>query len=55
MRLVSKIIGNNTDLADGALDTLGSVIRVMGDESFPLDQDLKSVQTVSRNAMDPNQ
>ena len=39
MRLVSKIIGNNTDLADGALDTLGSVIRVMGDESFPLVQD----------------
>ena len=27
-------------LADGALDTLGSVIRVMGDESFPLDQDV---------------
>lgn len=26
-------------LADGALDTLGSVIRVLGDESFPLDQD----------------
>ena len=26
-------------LADGALDTLGSMIRVLGDESFPLDQD----------------
>lgn len=26
-------------LADGAIDTLGSVIRIMGDESFPLDGD----------------
>lgn len=54
MRLVTKIIGskaNDVDksekpanayssLADGALDTLGTVIRVMGDESFPLDQDI---------------
>lgn len=52
MDLVSKIFGSRPDtpgrdqpptiesLADGALDTLGSVIRVMGDESFPLDSDL---------------
>jgi diguanylate cyclase (GGDEF)-like protein len=31
---------NYDSLADGALDTLGSVIRVMGDESFALDQDV---------------
>ena len=31
---------NYDSLADGALDTLGSVIRVLGDESFPLDQDV---------------
>ena len=54
MRRVAKIIGNKPDdtddpptaatscgsIADGALDTLGSVIRVIGDESFPLDQDI---------------
>ncbi|MBT8067633.1 MAG: diguanylate cyclase [Gammaproteobacteria bacterium] len=52
MDLVSKIFGARPDspehdqpptvesLADGALDTLGSVIRVMGDESFPLESDL---------------
>lgn len=54
MDLVSKIFGSNSDtaeprqtasiesLADGALDTLGSVIRVMGDESFPLEKDIDS-------------
>ena len=54
MRPFAKIIGSNsadTDdaaskpghydaLADGALDTLGTVIRVMGEESFPLDYDV---------------
>ena len=54
MRLVTKIIGGKPDesdadhdqdanrrlITDGALDTLGSVIRVMGDESFPLDQEI---------------
>ncbi|MGB5336493.1 MAG: diguanylate cyclase [Woeseiaceae bacterium] len=52
MDFVSKIFGGRSgesqdrqpvpveSLADGALDTLGSVIRVMGDESFPLDQDM---------------
>ena len=52
MDLVSKIFGSNggsrdrratvsvESIADGALDTLGSVIRVMGDESFPLDKDI---------------
>ncbi len=52
MDFVSKIFGSQSDsptskepvplesIADGALDTLGSVIRVMGDESFPLDQDV---------------
>ena len=51
MDFVSKIFGSRSDspdssepatiesIADGALDTLGSVIRVMGDESFPLDKD----------------
>lgn len=51
MDLVSKIFGDRSSgsqsrepasiesVADGALDTLGSVIRVMGDESFPLDMD----------------
>ncbi|NND36101.1 MAG: diguanylate cyclase [Gammaproteobacteria bacterium] len=52
MTIVSRILGpasgksrHDTPVAagsvtDGALDTLGSVIRVMGDESFPLDSDL---------------
>lgn len=54
MSLVSKIMGTgsgdtrkakksapeSTALADGALDTLGNVIRVMGDESFPLEDDV---------------
>jgi len=52
MDLVSKIFGRNASgpeqratvsvesIADGALDTLGSVIRVMGDESFALDKDI---------------
>jgi diguanylate cyclase (GGDEF)-like protein len=52
MDLVSKMFGARhgsseddgpptaESLADGALDTLGSVIRVMGDESFPLESDL---------------
>ncbi|MGI9237317.1 MAG: diguanylate cyclase [Woeseiaceae bacterium] len=52
MDLVSKIFRTNSDaseaeqpvtidsIADGALDTLGSVIRVMGDESFPLETDI---------------
>ena len=52
MDLVSKIFGARPgsskrdqpvtieSLADGALDTLGSVIRVMGDESFPLEQEM---------------
>lgn len=52
MDLVSKIFGSRSNspestepvpiesIADGALDTLGSVIRVMGDESFPLEQDI---------------
>jgi diguanylate cyclase (GGDEF)-like protein len=52
MDLVSKILGSGSSspekkttvtidsIADGALDTLGSVIRVMGDESFPLENDI---------------
>ena len=52
MDLVSKIIGGASEqperksavavesIANGALDTLSSVIRVMGDESFPLEKDL---------------
>lgn len=52
MDLVSKILGRRPDSADtqarakansvgdGALDTLGSVIRIMGDESFPLEKDI---------------
>lgn len=52
MNLVSKILGRRPNLpetqtgtaansiADGALDTLGSVIRIMGDESFPLEKDI---------------
>lgn len=54
MRLVKKIMGTNgtsaagakkkdvdtNDLTDGALDTLSSVIRVMGDESFQLENDI---------------
>ena len=53
MSLVSKIFGNasgtdgtaarqagSSDLADGALDTLSTMIRVMGDESFPLEKDI---------------
>ncbi len=51
MGLVSRFIGSTRtedqekpsahldDLTDGALDTLGSVIRVMGNESFPLESD----------------
>lgn len=53
MRLVSRLIGKDAaekdkqidvksgynELADGALDTLGSLIRVFGDDSFPLDQE----------------
>lgn len=31
-------------LADGALDTLGSVIRLMGDEAFPLDEEADTNQ-----------
>ena len=52
MDLVSKIMGSGEErperkptvavetIADGALDTLSSVIRVMGDESFPLEKDI---------------
>ncbi len=52
MDFVSKIFGSRSSapgqtarvtvesIADGALDTLGSVIRVMGDESFPLEKDI---------------
>ncbi|NNC76739.1 MAG: diguanylate cyclase [Woeseiaceae bacterium] len=54
MSFVAKIIGAassrrsegdtsrvaSNDLLDGALDTLSNVIRVMGDESFPLDKDI---------------
>jgi diguanylate cyclase (GGDEF)-like protein len=52
MDFVSKILGSRSSapeqaktlhsdsLADGALDTLGSVIRVMGDESFALENDI---------------
>ncbi len=51
MDFVSKIMKTGSDepgeqrvtveaIADGALDTLSSVIRVMGDESFPLEKDL---------------
>ena len=54
MRPFAKIIGSNTAdtdaaerkpghydaLADGALDTLGTVIRVMGEDAFPLDHDV---------------
>ena len=32
--------GHYDALADGALDTLGTVMRVMGEESFPLDHDV---------------
>ncbi len=53
MRLVSKIMGGKASaadaveddrqdlgpLTDGALDTLGSVLRVMGQESFTLDEE----------------
>lgn len=53
MRLASKIIGSSQSdartpakkktgfdpIADGALDTLGSVVRVMGNESFPLENE----------------
>lgn len=53
MSLVSKLTGQQRDkeahghsqphdareLADGALDTLGAIIRVMGEESFPIDHD----------------
>jgi diguanylate cyclase (GGDEF)-like protein len=52
--MVTRIIGSKADdadetrettksyssIADGALDTLGSVIRVMGDEAFPIDQEV---------------
>ena len=53
MSLVRKIFGNGArddghgkepmshqDLTDGALDTLSMVIRVMGDEAFPLEKDI---------------
>lgn len=52
MDLVSKILGRRPaptetqtsttshSVGDGALDTLGSVIRIMGDESFPLEKDI---------------
>ena len=53
MSLVSKFFGNGTpdvgvakermshpDLTDGALDTLSMIIRVMGDEAFPLEKDI---------------
>lgn len=54
MGLVAKIIGGKADgndtpkekaksyssLADGALDSLGSIFQVMGEESFPLEQDI---------------
>lgn len=53
MSLVSKFFGNNAnaktpapesteagELTDGALDTLSTVIRVMGDEAFPLEKDI---------------
>lgn len=52
MDFVSKIFGSIASdperpatasiesITDGALDTLGSVIRVMGDESFPLEKDI---------------
>ena len=54
MRLVAKIMGangtnaddskkkvsNSDSLTDGALDTLSNIIRVMGDESFPLENDI---------------
>ena len=36
----TKPPGHYDSLADGALDTLGTVIRVMGEESFPLDHDV---------------
>ena len=36
MKLLAK---HDRALTDGALDTLGSVIRVMGDEAFPLDDE----------------
>lgn len=38
------------DLTDGALDTLGSVIRVMGDEAFPLDEEADTNQFTARCA-----
>ena len=51
MRPFAKITGSNPDrtddapgnydsLADGALDTLGTILRVLGEESFPLDHDV---------------
>jgi len=54
MRTFAKIIGSKTgnrddadraprhydSIADGALDTLGTVMRVMGEECFPLDYDV---------------
>lgn len=53
MSLVSKLMGsgngraadsqkkkNDTSLTDGALDTLSSVLRTMGDQSFPLESDI---------------
>ena len=54
MRLVTKLMGSAKhakqgssaesaafdSITDGALDTLGSVIRVMGDESFPLEYEM---------------
>ncbi|MGI9271280.1 MAG: diguanylate cyclase [Woeseiaceae bacterium] len=57
MRLVSRLIGKDveekddqvdarngySELADGALDTLGSLVRVFGDDSFPLDQEADTV------------
>tara|TARA_R110002096_G_scaffold130643_5_gene279923 strand:+ start:19660 stop:20772 length:1113 start_codon:yes stop_codon:yes gene_type:complete len=54
MSLVTRFLGSretdnrdeqsvsNSELADGALDTLSNVMRVMGTESFPLDGDLDS-------------
>lgn len=54
MSLVSKLLGSggsapkgpgttegsSSSLADGALDTLSTVLKVMGDESFPLESDI---------------
>lgn len=36
----SSALRANRDLSDGALDTLSNVLRVMGNESFPLESDL---------------